>query len=83
MKRLHVGPGLAAAIVKHENLPIKFYLANPVDRCFFCKTNLYDCIARHADARSFKAGPDLDDLGEYQPGSTPPTSLRTPPLSRS
>ena len=22
------------------------YLANPVDRCFFCKTNLYGCIAR-------------------------------------
>jgi pyridinium-3,5-biscarboxylic acid mononucleotide sulfurtransferase len=43
------------------------YLANPVDRCFFCKTNLYDCIARHTEAQIL-SGANLDDLGEYRPG---------------
>jgi pyridinium-3,5-biscarboxylic acid mononucleotide sulfurtransferase len=43
------------------------YLANPVDRCFFCKTNLYGCIARHTDAQIL-SGANLDDLREYRPG---------------
>jgi uncharacterized protein len=43
------------------------YLANPVDRCFFCKTNLYDCIASRSDAQIL-SGANLDDLGEYRPG---------------
>jgi len=43
------------------------YLANPVDRCFFCKINLYDCIARQSDAQIL-SGANLDDLGEYRPG---------------
>jgi len=43
------------------------YLANPVDRCFFCKTNLYGCIARRSDAQIL-SGANLDDLGEYRPG---------------
>jgi pyridinium-3,5-biscarboxylic acid mononucleotide sulfurtransferase len=43
------------------------YLANPFDRCFFCKTNLYGCIARHTDAQIL-SGANLDDLREYRPG---------------
>ena len=43
------------------------YLANPVDRCFFCKTNLYGYVARHTDAQILSVA-NLDDLGEYRPG---------------
>jgi pyridinium-3,5-biscarboxylic acid mononucleotide sulfurtransferase len=43
------------------------YLSNPVNRCFFCKTNLYGCVARHTDAQIL-SGANLDDLGEYRPG---------------
>ncbi|RDI99373.1 adenine nucleotide alpha hydrolase [Dyella solisilvae] len=43
------------------------YLANPVDRCFYCKTHLYDCIARHCSAQIL-SGANLDDLREYRPG---------------
>ncbi|MEM9522043.1 MAG: ATPase [Actinomycetota bacterium] len=49
------------------------YLSNPVDRCYFCKTHLYDEIAGHL-ARAFDgqgtilSGANLDDLGEYRPG---------------
>jgi pyridinium-3,5-biscarboxylic acid mononucleotide sulfurtransferase len=43
------------------------YMANPVDRCFFCKTNLYGAIASHTRAQ-IVSGANLDDLGEYRPG---------------
>jgi uncharacterized protein len=43
------------------------YRANPVDRCFFCKTNLYAAI-RHVTDRQIVSGANLDDLGEYRPG---------------
>ena len=43
------------------------YLRNPVDRCYFCKANLYGRIrdrTRHAIA----SGANLDDLADYRPG---------------
>ena len=43
------------------------YRANPVDRCFHCKTNLYARIRRLTDA-PIASGTNLDDLGEYRPG---------------
>jgi uncharacterized protein len=43
------------------------YLRNPVDRCFFCKTNLYGAIARHSDA-TIASGTNLDDLRDHRPG---------------
>lgn len=43
------------------------YLANPVDRCFFCKQDLYGTIRRHTDD-PIASGANLDDLGDYRPG---------------
>jgi pyridinium-3,5-biscarboxylic acid mononucleotide sulfurtransferase len=43
------------------------YLANPVNRCFFCKANLYGAIRRRSGAQIL-SGTNLDDLGEYRPG---------------
>lgn len=43
------------------------YLANPVDRCFYCKTSLYGSI-RARTAAQIVSGTNLDDLGEYRPG---------------
>ena len=43
------------------------YMANPTNRCFFCKTNLYGAIARHTRAQ-IASGANLDDLSEYRPG---------------
>jgi pyridinium-3,5-biscarboxylic acid mononucleotide sulfurtransferase len=43
------------------------YLANPVDRCFHCKTSLYGSMAKRSDAQLL-SGTNLDDLGEYRPG---------------
>ncbi len=43
------------------------YRANPVNRCFFCKTNLYGAIAGRTGA-VILSGTNLDDLGDYRPG---------------
>ena len=43
------------------------YLRNPVNRCYFCKTNLYGTIAR-VTPRQILSGANTDDLGEYRPG---------------
>ena len=43
------------------------YLANPVNRCFYCKQSLYTEIARHTDAQVL-SGANTDDLAEYRPG---------------
>ena len=43
------------------------YRANPVNRCFFCKTNLYSAV-RRISPRQIVSGANLDDLKEYRPG---------------
>ena len=43
------------------------YRENPVNRCFFCKTNLYGAIASRTSLQ-IVSGTNMDDLGEYRPG---------------
>ncbi|WP_428939296.1 ATP-dependent sacrificial sulfur transferase LarE [Fontivita pretiosa] len=47
------------------------YAANPHNRCFYCKTNLYDRLAEIAAAEGFAAivdGNNASDLGDDRPG---------------
>ncbi len=45
------------------------YLANPLNRCFFCKTNLYGTIAqRNGGDHVIVSGANTDDLGDFRPG---------------
>ena len=66
VKRLVADHGWRLRIVDAREFTDANYLANPVDRCFFCKTNLYGCIARHSDAQIL-SGANLDYLREYRP----------------
>ncbi|HVY16089.1 MAG TPA: hypothetical protein VHB27_12765 [Rhodopila sp.] len=45
----------------------KRYRDNPVDRCYFCKSNLYDRI-RGMTGAVIASGANTDDLGDYRPG---------------
>jgi uncharacterized protein len=67
VKWLAANQGWRLRIVDAREFADESYLANPVDRCFFCKTNLYGCIARHSEAQIL-SGANLDDLREYRPG---------------
>ena len=43
------------------------YRANPVNRCFYCKTNLYGSIAAKTKS-PILSGTNLDDLDDVRPG---------------
>ena len=43
------------------------YVANPANRCFYCKTNLYTAIASQTGS-SIVSGTNLDDLNDWRPG---------------
>lgn len=43
------------------------YRANPYNRCYFCKSNLYRSI-RSITPRRIASGANLDDLSDYRPG---------------
>jgi uncharacterized protein len=43
------------------------YRANPANRCYFCKTDLYGAIAARTD-RMIVSGTNLDDLSDVRPG---------------
>ncbi len=43
------------------------YRANPVDRCYYCKTNLYARI-REATPDPIASGTNRDDLDDFRPG---------------
>src|SRR5215218_9905602 len=47
------------------------YVANPTNRCYFCKTELWSRLGEVAAARGFETiidGTNADDLGEHRPG---------------
>ena len=48
------------------------YAANPSNRCYFCKTELWSKLVPRARARDFHVvvdGTNADDLGDYRPGA--------------
>lgn len=66
----------ALELVRSAEFDDERYLANPTERCYFCKTNLYDAIdeilagASDTPAIVVLSGANTDDLGEYRPGLT-------------
>ncbi|WP_035485735.1 adenine nucleotide alpha-hydrolase family protein [Geminicoccus roseus] len=51
------------------------YRANPANRCYFCKTNLYGRI-RGLTSGTIASGANLDDLSDYRPGLIAATEHR-------
>jgi uncharacterized protein len=43
------------------------YVANPANRCYYCKTNLYDTVCENTTLLVV-SGTNTDDLGDYRPG---------------
>jgi pyridinium-3,5-biscarboxylic acid mononucleotide sulfurtransferase len=63
--------GVPHVIVHANELDIPNYRENPVNRCYFCKSNLYEIAAAEARSRDLPwivDGVNLDDLGDYRPG---------------
>jgi uncharacterized protein len=58
-------------IIQTDELRRTEYRANPANRCYFCKDELYGRLVRLAHARGFAAvadGANRDDRSDYRPG---------------
>ncbi len=57
--------------IEYRELEIENYATNPINRCYFCKHELYDrlsAIALEEGIPFILDGANLDDLGDYRPG---------------
>jgi uncharacterized protein len=58
-------------IIRTHELERPDYSANPVNRCYYCKHELYTTLTRIAAERGFATivdGTNADDRGDYRPG---------------
>jgi pyridinium-3,5-biscarboxylic acid mononucleotide sulfurtransferase len=63
--------GLHHEIIHTAELERPDYRANPVNRCYFCKHELYTALSGVASSRGFGVivdGSNADDRGDYRPG---------------
>jgi uncharacterized protein len=74
---LEIAQRISAAIgIRHEMLATDElsnpdYLKNAPDRCFHCKTELYEQLRREGERRAIATilnGANADDLGDFRPG---------------
>ena len=70
-RRVAQAIGIAHETVSTDELARAGYRANGRDRCYFCKTELYDVLAELATARGYAtllSGANADDAGDWRPG---------------
>ena len=63
--------GFRHEIVRTTELERPEYRANPANRCYYCKHELYDVLSRMARERGIAVvadGNNADDRGDYRPG---------------
>ena len=63
--------GIRYETVHSNELEIPGYVANPKNRCYYCKNALFDALRKIADANGIKFvadGTNEDDRGDYRPG---------------
>jgi uncharacterized protein len=70
--RIADGIGARVEEVETNELELAGYRANAGDRCYFCKSALYDTVQALAETRETDevifVGTHVDDLGEHRPG---------------
>ena len=63
--------GFAHEVIRTAELDRPEYRANPANRCYYCKDELYGRLTKVAQARGFAVvvdGNNADDRGDYRPG---------------
>ena len=63
--------GLPHEFIETSEMDRPEYRANPANRFYYCKTELYEHLSELATARGFSAiadGSNADDRGDYRPG---------------
>ena len=70
-RELAVKWGMQHEVIITDELSKPDYRANPIDRCFHCKTSLYDALESLSKYRGYRQvlnGTNCDDLGDHRPG---------------
>lgn len=70
-RRLAEQIGARHVVVSTDEVAIDDYAKNPINRCYFCKDNLYRICHEHADRENIAVildGVNADDLGDFRPG---------------
>lgn len=65
--------GAKHVVIVSEELEIEGFSKNPVNRCYFCKKELFTKIRKIAEENGIgyvADGSNVDDLGDYRPGMT-------------
>lgn len=63
--------GIPHAEIETDELSDPNYAANPTNRCYFCKTELWSKLVALAEERGYAVvldGANADDAGDYRPG---------------
>lgn len=82
-QRIAEGLGAVHRLVSTNEIEREGYVANAPDRCFHCKTELYDVAAAKQQEWGLAVvvnGTNTDDLGDYRPGleAAKNASVRSP-----
>jgi uncharacterized protein len=82
-KRLARWIGAEHIVIRSREVESEKYRSNPVDRCYYCKSELYARLKTIAAERGYACilnGTNLDDLGDYRPGldAAAEASVRSP-----
>jgi len=67
-RRVAAHIGIAHEVVYTNELARPGYRANGRDRCYFCKTELYDVLAARYPGVALLSGANADDQGDWRPG---------------
>ena len=63
--------GIRQVLIKTGELADRRFAANPINRCYYCKQELFRRLAALARARHLPAvvdGSNVDDAGDFRPG---------------
>ncbi|WP_434656046.1 ATP-dependent sacrificial sulfur transferase LarE [Thermoanaerobacterium thermosaccharolyticum] len=63
--------GIRHKIIKSEELEIEGFSKNPIDRCYYCKSELFSKLKKVADDEGIEYvldGTNADDMGDFRPG---------------
>jgi len=70
-RELAVALGVTHVVHETDEVAIDAYAVNPVNRCYFCKDNLFTICqaeARRLDIATILDGANVDDLADHRPG---------------
>ena len=70
-RRVAAEIGIRHRTIRTREVEREAYLANGVDRCYHCKSELYDALREVAEEEGLPvvvSGANADDLGDFRPG---------------